>query len=120
MGKLSFGEEWIGPTCVMCCICICIIELNFEEQIENKLEVNSNRKIVSRNATPNLTRCNFLIRDRNSAFYPPLETLRNSLGFWYLRFSQISFGSGLKVQIGSDSSICPELTPPLNFSDHNS
>jgi hypothetical protein len=28
-----------------------MIELNFEEQIENKLEVNSNRKTVTRNAT---------------------------------------------------------------------
>jgi hypothetical protein len=28
-----------------------MIELSFEEQIENKLEVNSNRKTVTRNAT---------------------------------------------------------------------
>jgi hypothetical protein len=45
----SFGEEWIGPIC--CMICICMIELNFEEQIENKLEVNSNRINVNRNTT---------------------------------------------------------------------
>jgi hypothetical protein len=32
-------------------ICICMIELNFEGQNENKLEVNSNRKIITRNAT---------------------------------------------------------------------
>jgi hypothetical protein len=32
-----------------------MIELNFEEQIENKLKVNSNRKTVTRNATPNST-----------------------------------------------------------------
>jgi hypothetical protein len=32
-------------------ICICMIELNFEEQIENKLEVNSNRINVNRNTT---------------------------------------------------------------------
>jgi hypothetical protein len=31
----------------MFCICIRMIELSFEEQIENKLEVNSNRKIVT-------------------------------------------------------------------------
>jgi hypothetical protein len=43
MGKLFFGEEWVGPTyCMMFCICICMIELNFEEQIENKIEVNPN------------------------------------------------------------------------------
>jgi hypothetical protein len=35
----------------MSCICIGMIELNFEEQIENKLEVNSNRKTVTRRAT---------------------------------------------------------------------
>jgi hypothetical protein len=45
----------------MFCICICMIELNFEEQIENKLEVNSNRKNVTRNVTPNSTGRNFLI-----------------------------------------------------------
>jgi hypothetical protein len=28
-----------------------MIELSFEEQIENKIEVNSNRKTVTRNAT---------------------------------------------------------------------
>jgi hypothetical protein len=34
------------------CICMCMNELNFEKQIENKLEVNSNRKkIVTRNVT---------------------------------------------------------------------
>jgi hypothetical protein len=65
------------------------------------------------------TGLNFLIRDWNSAFYPPLERLQNSLGFWYSRFPKISFESGLKVQIDPDSSICPELTPPPNFSDHN-
>jgi hypothetical protein len=40
-----------------------MIELNFEEQIENKLEVNSNQKNVTRNATLNSTSRNFLIRD---------------------------------------------------------
>jgi hypothetical protein len=34
------------------CICICMIELNFEEQIE-KLEVNSNRNHVTHNVTLN-------------------------------------------------------------------
>jgi hypothetical protein len=97
-----------------------MIELNCEEQIENKLEVNSNRKHVTHNITLNSTGRNSLIRDRNSAFYPPLETLQNSLGFWYSRFPQISFGSGIKVQICKDSSTCPELTPLPTFSDHNS
>jgi hypothetical protein len=32
-----------------------MIELNFEEQIKNKLEVNSNRKNITCNATPNST-----------------------------------------------------------------
>jgi hypothetical protein len=97
-----------------------MIELNFEEQIENKLEVNSNRKTVTCNATPNSTVCNFLIRDQNSAFYPPFEALKNSLGFWYSRFTQNSFGSRLNVQICPDSSVYPELTPSSTFSDHNS
>jgi hypothetical protein len=35
-------------------------------------------------------------------------------------FPQDPFGSGLKVQICPDSSICLELTPPPTFSDHNS
>jgi hypothetical protein len=101
--SFSFGEKHIGPTYVMCCICICIIELNFEEQIENKLEVNSNRKTVTRNATPNSTGRNFLKRDQNSTFYPPLERIQNSLGFWYSRFPQILFLGGLKVQSCPDS-----------------
>jgi hypothetical protein len=42
---------------------MCMIELNFEEQIENKLEVNSNRKNVTHNVTPISTSRNFLIRD---------------------------------------------------------
>ncbi len=84
--NFSFGEEQIGPTCCMICICMCMIELNFEEQIENKLEVNSNRKNVTCNATPDSIGRNFLIRDQNSEFYPPLERLQNSLGFRYSRF----------------------------------
>jgi hypothetical protein len=40
-----------------------MIELNFEEQIENKLEFNSNRKNKTRNVTPNSTGGNILIRD---------------------------------------------------------
>jgi hypothetical protein len=51
LGKLFLGEEWIGPTYCMICICMCMIELNFEKQIENKLEVNSNWKTVTRNVT---------------------------------------------------------------------
>jgi hypothetical protein len=31
-------------------------------------------------------------------FYLPLERLENSLGVWYSRVPQNSFGSGLKVQ----------------------
>jgi hypothetical protein len=42
---------------------MCMIELNFEEQIENKLEVNSNLKNVTHNVTPISTSRNFLIRD---------------------------------------------------------
>jgi hypothetical protein len=38
-----------------------MIELKFEEQIENKLEVNSNWKNVTHNVTPNSTGHNFLI-----------------------------------------------------------
>jgi hypothetical protein len=58
-----------------------MIELNFKEQIENKLEVNLNRKNETHKVTPNSTDRNFLIQDRNSVFYPPLERLQNSLGF---------------------------------------
>jgi hypothetical protein len=65
---------------------MCLIELNFEKQIESKLEVNSNRKNVTRNVTSNSTGRNFLIRDQNSKFYPPLEMLQNSIGFWYSGF----------------------------------
>jgi hypothetical protein len=97
-----------------------MIELNFEEQIENKLEVKSNRKNVTHNVTSNSTGRNFLILDLNSKFYPPLKSLQNSLGFWDSRFPQNLFGSGLKVQSGPDSSICPELTPSPTFSEHNS
>jgi hypothetical protein len=70
MGKLFFFcEEQIRPIYVI--FCICMIELNFEEQIENKLEVNSNRKNETHNVTSNSTGRNFLIRDQNPAFYPP-------------------------------------------------
>jgi hypothetical protein len=97
-----------------------MIELNFEEQIENKLEVDSNRKNVTHIIARNSTSRNFLILDQNSRFYPPLESLQNSLGVGYSRLPQNLFGRGLKVQSGPDSSICPELTPPPSFSDHNS
>jgi hypothetical protein len=42
---------------------MCMNELNFKKQIENKLEVNSNRKNVTRNISPISTGRNFLIRD---------------------------------------------------------
>jgi hypothetical protein len=48
LGKLFFGEEWIGPTC--CMICICMIELNLKSKLK-KLEVNSNQKSVTHNVT---------------------------------------------------------------------
>jgi hypothetical protein len=73
-----------------------MIELNYEEQI-NKLEVDSNQKNVTRNIALNSTGRNFFIRDQNSKFYPPLERLQISLGVWYSRFPQNSFGGGLKV-----------------------
>jgi hypothetical protein len=82
-----------------------MIELNFEEQIENKFEVNSNQKNVTRNATLNSTGRNFLIRDLNSAFYPPLERLQFFLGFLYSMFPQNLFECGLKVQSCLDNSI---------------
>jgi hypothetical protein len=97
-----------------------MIDLNVEEQIENKLEVDSNQKNITHNFAPNSTNHNFLIQDQNSIFYPPLERLQNFVGFWYSRVPQNLFGSGLKVQSCSDSSICPKLTPPPNFSDHHS
>jgi hypothetical protein len=93
-----------------------MIELNFEEQIENKLEVNSNQKNITHNVTPISTGRNFLLRDQNPTFYTPLEWLQNSPGVWYSRFPQNSLGSGLKVQSCPDSSICPELTsPPISL-----
>jgi hypothetical protein len=48
--NFSFGEKWIGMTCCMFCIGIRMIELNLEKQIENKLEVVSNRKNTTCNA----------------------------------------------------------------------
>jgi hypothetical protein len=50
MGNFSFGEEWIGLTYCMNCICMCMNELNFENK-SKKLEVNPNPKIVTHNAT---------------------------------------------------------------------
>jgi hypothetical protein len=97
-----------------------MIELNCEERMENKLEVNSIRKNETHNVTPTSTSRNILIRDRNSQFYPPLERLQNSLGFWHLKFPQDSFLCRLKVQNCPDSSVCLELTPSPTFSDHNS
>jgi hypothetical protein len=61
--NFSFGEERTGLTHCLIYICMCMIELNFEEQIENKLEFNSNRKNKTRNVTPNSTGGNILIRD---------------------------------------------------------
>jgi hypothetical protein len=84
-------------------ICICMIEMNLKEQMENKLEVNPSRENETRNVTSISTGLNFIIRDRNSAFYPLLERIQNSLGFWYSRFPQILSASGLKVQICPDS-----------------
>jgi hypothetical protein len=69
---------------------------------------------------PNSTARNILIRDQNSEFYPLLERLQNSPGFWYSGFPQNSFWSGIKVQICPDNSICPELTPPPTSIDRNS
>jgi hypothetical protein len=96
-----------------------MIELNLKNK-SKQLEINSNRKSTTYNATPYSTGSNFLIRDRNSVFYQLLERLQNSLGFWYSMFPHILFGNGVKVPIYPDSSICPELTPPPSFSDHNS
>jgi hypothetical protein len=76
-----------------------MIELNFEEQIENKLEVDSNRKNVTHIIARNSTSRNFLILDQNSRFYPPLESLQNSLGVGYSRLPQNLFGSGLKSKV---------------------
>jgi hypothetical protein len=56
----------------------------------------------------------FFIWDQNSEFYPSLERLQNSLGFWYSEFPQNSFGSGLKVQICPDSLIYTELISSSN------
>jgi hypothetical protein len=94
-----------------------LVEL--EKQIEEKFKLNQTRKTKLVNH-PSSTDRNFLIRSRNSAFYPPLESLKISLGFWYSRFFRILFGSGPKVQSCPDSLISPELTPPPTFSDHNS
>jgi hypothetical protein len=52
-----------------------MIELNFEEQIKNKFEVNSNQKSVTHNVIPDSTGHNFLIRDQNSKFYKLLEMI---------------------------------------------
>jgi hypothetical protein len=66
--------------------------------MENKLEVNPNRENETRNVTPTSTGRNFLIRDRNPAFYPPLERWQNSLGFWYSSFPRFHLEVGLKFK----------------------
>jgi hypothetical protein len=72
-----------------------MIELKFEEQLKTKLKLTQPEKIT-RNVTPNSTGRKFLIRDRNSVFYPPLERLQNSLGFWYSRLPRFRLEVGLK------------------------
>jgi hypothetical protein len=74
-------------------------------ELEIKLKTNKSIRKTKLVNYPSSTSRNFLIRNRNSAFYPPLERLQNYLGFWYSRFFQILFGSGLKFQIDPDSSI---------------
>jgi hypothetical protein len=93
--------------------------VELEKEIEEKFKLNQTGKTKLINH-PSSTDRNFLIRDQNSVFYPPLERLQNSIGFLYSRFFQILFGSGFKVQSCPDSLICPELTPPPTFSGHNS
>jgi hypothetical protein len=119
MGKLFFGEARIGPTCCMMLHVHMHVWVELEKQIEEKFKLNQTGKTKLVNHLSSTDR-NILIRNRNFAFYPPLERLQNPLGFWYSRFFRISFGSGLKVQSCPDSSICPELTPPPTFSGHNS
>jgi hypothetical protein len=75
-----------------------MIELNWKNKLK-QLEVNSNRRNITRNVTPTSIGLNFLIRDRNSAFYPPFERLQNSLGFWYLRFPIFRLEVGLKSKV---------------------
>jgi hypothetical protein len=48
--KFSVGEEHIGSTYCMICICMCMNELNLVKQTK-KLEVNSSKKTVIHNAT---------------------------------------------------------------------
>jgi hypothetical protein len=95
------------------------VRVELEKQIEEKFKLNRTGKMKLVNH-PSSTDRDFLIRNQNSAFYPVLERLKISLGFWYSSFFRILFGSGLKVQSCPDSSLCPELTPPPIFSGHNS
>jgi hypothetical protein len=50
-GQTFFGEERIGLTCVMIFHMHMHDWVELERQIENKFEVNSNHKTVTRNAT---------------------------------------------------------------------
>jgi hypothetical protein len=96
-----------------------MIELNLEKQIETNINQLQIRKSVSIRL-PNFNCRNFLIRGRNSEFYPPLERLQNSLGFWYSGSPRVHLEVGLKSKFCPDSSICPELRPSPTFSDHTS
>jgi hypothetical protein len=50
MGNFSFGEEQIGLTYCMICICMCMNELNFENKL-NQCKLTTNKKTVKHKVT---------------------------------------------------------------------
>jgi hypothetical protein len=108
MGKLFF---WWGTHRTSMLHVHMHVWVELEKQIEEKFKLNRTGKMNLVNH-PSSTDRNFLIQNWNSAFYPPLERMKISLGFWYSRFFQISFRSRLKVQSCLDGLIWPELILP--------
>ncbi len=79
--NFSFVEERIGPTCCMMLHVHMHVWVELEKnQIKEKFKLNQTGKTKLVNHLSSTDR-NFLIRNRNSAFYPPLERLQNPLGF---------------------------------------
>jgi hypothetical protein len=50
MGNFSFGEERIGPTYYMICICMCMSDLDFENKL-NQRKLTPNKKTIKHMVT---------------------------------------------------------------------
>jgi hypothetical protein len=63
-----------------------MIELNFEEQFENKLEVNSNRRIMTRN----VTQLRSAVLSYPKSKFSVLSTVRKVIKFSRILVSNVS------------------------------